>query len=679
MRETALALAKGPDVRSHFRLHPRGLTPAAESARVILLTAAFIVSTVAPVVHSQSVNEVDGATAGGDAAMAYRFGPYAAELTGVSDVAAAAVAPDGTIFASDSGRDRVLAFDRSGRRLSAFGEFGRAAGQLDRPGGIATDRTGLIYVADSGNCRIQVFDANGRVQVLWGKRGRDEGEFLAPRGLTVAGDRVYVADTGNDRVQVFTRKGKFLFAFGSYGTEDGQFNQPADVTVGDDGSIYVADTLNNRIQQFTAEGVSADAWGDWGPYAGLLAAPEGIVWDSGVLCIADTLNHRVQVFRANGKVEYQWGLHALRPREAEGKLHYPTDVAIGPHGAFAVVCESFENRCQVFDRQPEGANIDTYDAAVIEVSALSHYGRYCHGSGDILVINEPDTHSVLVFNTSMGTPILITRFGGPGRRFGQFTAPRGVFYDGDRARLYVCDSGNRRLQMFELDRESMSQVRFDPLLARFVKSLDFTAMARSEYSAQLTWTPAPRAVAVSQDGRLYVLDSRNDAVLVLDKTWRLVKVIGGHGSDTAQLRNPTDLTLGPHGESLYVVDSGNRRIQAFATDGKHLFSWGGRGAGSGAFVRPFGIAVDRDGQLLVTDTGAAKIAVFDGRGRFRRDWGTPGIGAGQMFRPAGITVDDAGRIILIDYGNHRGQIFSPEGTFVEAFGARLYVMPTKVR
>jgi DNA-binding beta-propeller fold protein YncE len=59
-----------------------------------------------------------------------------------------------------------------------------------------------------------------------------------------------------------------------------------------------------------------------------------------------------------------------------------------------------------------------------------------------------------------------------------------------------------------------------------------------------------------------------------------------------------------------------------------------------------------------------KISVFDSAGNFLRRWGKTGSGDGELMRPAGLAVEKNGNIIVVDSGNNRLQVFKPDGTFV---------------
>ena len=72
---------------------------------------------------------------------------------------------------------------------------------------------------------------------------------------------------------------------------------------------------------------------------------------------------------------------------------------------------------------------------------------------------------------------------------------------------------------------------------------------------------------------------------------------------------------------VWVADSNNDRIQKFDGNGKFLFQFG-KSAGTrapylpGEFKAPFGVAVDKEGDIWVADTGCHRIQKFDSDGDF---------------------------------------------------------------
>jgi DNA-binding beta-propeller fold protein YncE len=113
-----------------------------------------------------------------------------------------------------------------------------------------------------------------------------------------------------------------------------------------------------------------------------------------------------------------------------------------------------------------------------------------------------------------------------------------------------------------------------------------------------------------------------------------------------------------------VVDGGNNRIQKFTKDGRFLAKWGTAGSGDGEFQMPWGIALDRQGQVYIADWRNDRIQKFSPDGQFLLKFGTSGTDEGEFNRPSGVAVDQEGIIYVADWLNNRLQVFDPEGNFI---------------
>lgn len=200
----------------------------------------------------------------------------------------------------------------------------------------------------------------------------------------------------------------------------------------------------------------------------------------------------------------------------------------------------------------------------------------------------------------------------PGAGSGRLKRPINISFDHDGTR-YVADTGTDQVMVYD---------RND----RFVRALLDGREAR------------PVDVAIAGD-RLYVVDIRKHQVLVLDKvTGNRLSAFGKPGSGQGELYQPTNIAIGPDGD-LYVVDTGNFRVQRFKPDGSFVRTYGEAGDTPGSFARPKGIAVDREGRIYVVDAAFQNVQIFDGAGKLLMDFGRPLDGLDGLNLPAAIQLD----------------------------------------
>ena len=112
---------------------------------------------------------------------------------------------------------------------------------------------------------------------------------------------------------------------------------------------------------------------------------------------------------------------------------------------------------------------------------------------------------------------------------------------------------------------------------------------------------------------------------------------------------------------VYVVDSGNNRINVYDYLGAFQFSFGqyGTGQSSGSTIylnAPYDICTDAE-FLYITDSGNNRVQVTDLYGNFVASFGSFGTSVGFFNAPMGIAVDE-NFLYIVDHGNNRFQIFS---------------------
>jgi 4-amino-4-deoxy-L-arabinose transferase-like glycosyltransferase len=202
---------------------------------------------------------------------------------------------------------------------------------------------------------------------------------------------------------------------------------------------------------------------------------------------------------------------------------------------------------------------------------------------------------------------------GPGTEPGQFKDPIGVTVDSDGV-VAVVDSGNARVQRFDRDGTFLDVWGEDE------SGVTFTRTANGL---------GPTGITMAPDGVTWVADTWGHRVVALDTNGGIVQTIGAETVDTGDDPSAVDEAgghfFGPRGiavsnDAIYVVDTGNERVQLFTRDGTFVDAWGGYGSAPDQLIEPVGIALGPDGNVYVADSGNARISIFTPTGEPVAQW-----------------------------------------------------------
>ena len=177
----------------------------------------------------------------------------------------------------------------------------------------------------------------------------------------------------------------------------------------------------------------------------------------------------------------------------------------------------------------------------------------------------------------------------------------------------------------------------------------------------------PRGLSLDHRKRLYIVDSDNDRIVILDPAGRFEAEFGRFGTEDGQFLGPTDVTA-REGFFSYVVDSENERVQKFDRFRAFVDVVFTRGGNGGAYGTPHGVEIDDDGRLYVADTEQHTVWIIDSfRGVLVLQIGGFGTEAGRFDEPTDVAIGRGREIFVADAGNARVQVFGRLGGFLAEF------------
>ncbi len=218
---------------------------------------------------------------------------------GWSFVEATSVAVDARdhVYVFNRGPHPVIAFDRDGKFLRAWGE-----GVFRRAHGITIGPDGTLWLTDDAHHTIRQFTAEGKLLLTIGDPDQpstlQSGKpFNRPTHVALCpknGD-IYVSDGyGNSRVHKYDPRGRYLFSWGEPGTDPGCFNVPHNIATDGQGLVYVADRENHRVQIFDDRGRYQGQWNNLHRPCGMFAdRRQGDLFYIGELGTALAVNKQV--------------------------------------------------------------------------------------------------------------------------------------------------------------------------------------------------------------------------------------------------------------------------------------------------------------------------------------------------------------------------------------------------
>ncbi|HNS02965.1 MAG TPA: PKD domain-containing protein [Anaerolineae bacterium] len=267
-------------------------------------------------------------------------------------------------------------------------------------------------------------------------------------------------------------------------------------------------------------------------------------------------------------------------------------------------------------------------------------------------------HRIQIFSSSGTYLSTIGATGVVGTANNRFHGPRHITIYGST--LYVADSGNHRVQLFDVS---------NPMAPVYVATIGVTDQAGSDNGH----LGSPSGVAVNSSF-IYVADTWNDRVQIFNQATRAyVATIGGSmGAGNNQFYEPSDVAVDAAGH-LYVADFVNTRVQQFDGNRTYVRTYGATGVpyltDGYHYNYPSGVAAADDGSLYITEDDGHRLIKLDAAGQLEWAVGAAGVKGDwihtndRLNNPADVALDAAGRVLVADRWNGRVQIFDADGSY----------------
>jgi sugar lactone lactonase YvrE len=653
-----------------------------------------------------------------------------------------AIDRDGDVWVSDTAKGELVEFNAQGQYLRTVGSKGSGPGQLGEPEGIAVDWQGHVWVADWPNDRVEEWNEQGEYLRVFGSAGSGAGELKNPYGIAVgASGDVWVGDVGNDRVEEFGERGEYVGQFGARGSAPGEFGLifPMGLAVLSNGDLWLTDAENDRLERFSEQGeylgsrcaaipgATSNAYTATAADAGSMLQAAVTATDAeGTATVASSptavvspsppVNTRAPSIEGEAKegqtltasaggwsgasltYTYEWQICNGAGEACAGieGAESPTYVVAGGEaGSTLRVLVSAENYAgkasatsapspvvvagpPVNTRPPtiegtakEGQTLTAGIGGWVGTPPLSYAYQWqsCNALGEGCIPISGATGSSYVLGASdLGTTIELTvtatdvagqasasssRTSVVGSNRPENTAPPAVTGVAREGQTIAASPG--------------SWTGAQPIVYSYQWQRCAPGLIGSPGSANGQFEQ-PGDVAVGAGGDLWVVDTGNDRVEEFNESGEYLSQFGSSGSGSGQLSEPAALAITPEGD-IWVADTGNDRVEEFSPSGKYIAQIDPPESEPGFLEEPEGVAIDRDGDVWVSNTGGGDLVEFNEQGEYMRTVGSEGSAPGQLGEPEGIAVDAQGHVWVADWSNDRVQEWGEHGEYLREFGS----------
>ncbi len=446
------------------------------------------------------------------------------------------------LYVADAGTKKVRVFNAAGTQLGAYGSVGACV--LSQFRDVDADSSGVMYLANYTTKNIVKLSATGACLGSF----NDGGTFKNPYGVRIFTDpvrnieAVYVADSNNNQIKEFDLNGTRLEVFGSLGdhTQPGTFGGLRRVAVAADGDVWGADLWGYRVERFNqlAGGnyVYAQTIGATPPpltNTAVFNDVKNVAFDAaGTIYAMDSVNQRVVLFNSAGQLT---GAQACGERGwTSGAFNWPRGIAVdpGPSGNPVTqlwVADTKQSRLQII--KPNCAFVRIIGGAGATPGKFNWpYDIAIRASDRIAFVADTKNHRIQSYNVA--SRALITTYGTRGAGNTQLNEPRGLTVDPTNGHLLIADAKNNRI--VEVSDTGGNNFAFVRVVATGFK--------------------LPEGVAADAN-RIYVADTGNNKVVILDRAGAVVQTLTG-------FKSPCCVAIDGAGR-LLVSDSFNDVIKVF--------------------------------------------------------------------------------------------------------------------
>lgn len=211
----------------------------------------------------------------------------------------------------------------------------------------------------------------------------------------------------------------------------------------------------------------------------------------------------------------------------------------------------------------------------------------CKGKDNVIYITDSQNKAVYKFEKGKIKPFITEGL----------SRPTGITANPDEKLLYIIDTGEHDLKIFDFD-------------GNFIKAV-------SNYLAQENKFHFPTFVSMTNDNNILVTDALNYKIKRFDMDGNFISSFGAEGNGPGTFSRPKGIATDSDG-NIYVIDNLFDNLQIFDSEGRILLVVGSVGNQKGQFYSPSGLAINND-TVYIADTYNNRIQIFSFLGEPNED------------------------------------------------------------
>lgn len=608
--------------------------------------------------------------------------------------------PQGNLYFGHFGNSRIrkLDFEKNtitsvvgNGDLSISGDDGPAIeASIRRPLNIAIDPDGFLFFSDLGSNQVRIVDPNTHIISTFAGNGKAEDEdsrfakkvaLLEPRGLAIDSlGNVYIAEGGGHRIHKVNRKDGTIQIIAGNGEEAyngdrkdarlAALDFPTCLVLDEEEKfLYFSDSQNRRVRRIELETgalktIAGNGRASFNGDDTLVATdahlnlPVSLIQKDSILYICDQGQQRIRMVNLNTQIIGTFAGNGRRGFNEDGLLAHETRFnfstrIVAPPGQDQPSVMIMDEEGNIFISDTRNYRIRRIDHKTKRVSTIAGNGTLAFSGEDVVATDA------------------------------NFFLPSGLCVD-SACNIYIADTKNHRIRRIDAQTNRIYTLAGN----------GEQAFSGDQDSAILAALDTPRSLVRDSLGNIYIADSGNNRIRMIDAQTGLIQTIAGNGqaefsgdnglAQNAGLNNPSDIVL-DNFNNLYIADANNHRIRKIDLSSGQITTVAGNGlpgyngdnqsANAAQLNRPSGIVLDQKGNLFIADAANHRIRKVDLSNQIITSiagTGTSGYGGDggdarqALFNiPARIAIDAMDNLYIADSLSFRIRKINPNTGIIE--------------